>query len=286
MQRALGWCACTNLHARSLHNSVKSIEQHVLKKVKRGLDRLPKEGPDPAANFKHGWRLAAAAVLERYPVVTPDPHKFEYEYRLGRFIDQQKRARPIPAHLFLTEKDRVEGRTEPVFDDPVADKYRPAPRVTEADRTNDQKSLDRALKERLYFVIRRTGNSPNMQFPQVLASKDDVTMKEFAESALKSVTVPASRPVFHVISYSPASHLEHVYPPSYQQKHDVYGVKIFFYRVMLLSGDVSPTRNCEDYMWARDCELPELLGHEYYASIKPILVGNGPTIHPSDRTEL
>ncbi|CAN8067424.1 unnamed protein product [Agarophyton chilense] len=281
MQRACCWRA-----RRSAHTSVKSIEQHVLKKVRRGLERLPKEGPDPAANFKHGWRLAAAAVLERYPVVTPDPHKFEHQYLLDRFIDRQKRARPIPTDLFLSDKDRVEGRTEPTFEDPVADKYVPAPRVTEADANDDRKSLDRALKERLYFVVRRSKTSPNMQFPQVLASNSDVTMKQFAESALKSVTLPASRPVFHFVSYSPACHLEHVYPLSYQQKHDVYGVKIFFYRAMLLSGDVSQTRNCEDYSWARDCELPEVLGQEYYSAIKPILLGNGPTIHPSDRAQL
>ncbi|PXF43426.1 39S ribosomal protein L46, mitochondrial [Gracilariopsis chorda] len=267
---------------KALPKRLKLLQDHVRKKLKRGVDRLPKDGPDPAAQFKHGWRLATAAVLERYPVITPDLHPFEDKYLLGRILEMQKRARPIPPSFFLSEKDRLGGITEPTFDDPIADRYVPAPRVTDADRTNDHKSLHRALQERLYFVVRRTEKSKNMQFPQVLATKPDVTLRQYAQHALKSVTVPASRPRFHVLSYSPSCHLEHVYPSAYQQQHDVYGVKIFFYRTMLISGDVTELRNCEDYMWARACELPQLLGHEYYTAIKPILLGNGPTIDTSD----
>lgn len=263
---------------RKLHTNPWRIEKDVTKKVKRGIDRLPKEGPDPAARFKHGWRLSAAAVLERYPLITPEPGKFVQDYLLGRFLDAQKRAKAIPSFVFLSERDVLDGKIEPTFEDPIADRYVPAPRVSEADKMNDQKSMDRALSERLYFVIRRTEKSKTMQFPQVLATDDRISLKAYAENGLKSVTLPDSRPKFHVISYAPSCHLEHVYPQKYQEKHDVYGVKIFFYRAMLLTGEVKEIRNCSDYVWARDCELPDLLGEEYYAAIKPILFGNGPTI--------
>ena len=83
--------------------------RNVMKKMKRGIDRLPSEGPDPASKFKNGWQLAAAAVLERFPVVIPEPDPFEAEYLKGRFLDQQKRGRQAPPQWFLSEKDILMG---------------------------------------------------------------------------------------------------------------------------------------------------------------------------------
>lgn len=274
----------TGLHrvsgVRCISSNHRIIERNVLRKIKKGVDRLPSQGPDPAAQFKHGWQLASAAMLERYPVVSPDPHPFIEEYETNRFLDAQKRARPIPPSFFLTEKDIVEGKTEPSFEDKQAELYTPGPRVTEADHRNDTKSLERALPERLYFLIRRSAKSKHMQFPQMLAKDDNVTMMRYAQNALNSVTNPETRPKVHFLSHSPSCHLEHVYSLKYQQKHDVYGVKIFFYRAMLMSGNIQKIRNGVDYAWARDCELRDLLGDESYRAVKPALLGVGPTIRP------
>lgn len=211
-------------------------------------------------------------------MITPDIDAFEKEYNLGRFLDQQKYARPMPSEFFLSERDRVEGKTEPSFEDAQAELYTPAPRVTDADERNDTKSMERALQERLYFVIRKTEKSGHMQFPQMLVGDDGVTMMGHAEMAFKNVTLGNTRPSLHFISYSPGCHLEHVFPKSYQEKHDVYGVKIFFYRAMLLSGVIDEVRNAADFMWARESELGEVFGNEYYQAIKPILFGVGPRI--------
>lgn len=263
---------------RHISNNVRIIKSNLLRKVKKGIDRLPSQGPDPASQFKHGWRLASAAILERYPVITPDIHPFENEYLKDRFLDEQLRCKPIPKEYFLSEREKMEGKTEPSFEDPQAEMYTPAPRVTQADHDNDTKSLERALSERLYFLIKRSKKSQNMQFPQILVKEDNVNLKDYAEKALKSVTLQSSRPRIHFMSYSPACHIEHIYPPKYQQEHDVYGVKIFFYRGCLLNGEINEIRNCEDYVWARESELSQFLGEEYYNGIKPILLGVGPRI--------
>ncbi len=244
--------------------------------MKRGLDRLPSQGPDPAANFKHGWRLAAAAVLERYPVVVPEPDDFEYEYQKGRFMDEQSKQRPAPVEWFLSEKDKLEGRTEPTLDDPRAEMYVPAPRITEADKTNDVHSLERALDQRLYLVVKRSAKSKHWQFPQILATDPDVTMREYTTQALHSVLPPTSRPRVHHIAYTPSCHMEHVFTPAYQEKHDVYGVKIFFYRIMLIKGEVKEVTQAVDYNWATIDELPQLLSPDYHKAVKPILVPVGP----------
>ena len=263
---------------RSISNNPRIIQSSVMRKLKKGVDRLPSQGPDPAAKFKHGWRLASAAVLERYPVITPEQDPFEKEYLEGQFLERQRWQRAMPAKFFLSEKDIAEGRKEPTFENPQADQYVPAPRVTEADRTNDVRSMERALAERLYFLVKKNEKSERMTFPQVLVKDDNVKMMEHAENALKGVTHMATRPQVHFLSFSPACHLEHIYPEKYQQKHDVYGIKIFFYRAMLLNGEITSVRNAADFVWARDCELQEYLGDAYYNAVKPILFGNGPTI--------
>lgn len=267
---------------RTISNRASVVKRNTLRKIKQGIDRLPSQGPDPAASFKNGWKLASAAVVERYPVITPEPDPFEQEYLTGRFVEMQRLARPIPTNLFLTEKDVIAGRTEPSLEDPYTDLYAPAPRRTEADEKQDTKSLERALDERLYFVVKRSDKAQNMQFPQVLASDPETKMMTYAEQAFRSVSLPASRPKVHFISHSPACHLEHVFPVRYQQKHDVYGVKIFFYRAILMSGEIDGIRNGVDYAWARDCELAGLLGEEYHNAIEPILFGTGPTVRTTD----
>lgn len=264
----------------STHLSQKGaiVEHHVRRKIRKGVDRFPSQGADPAAAYRHGWRLASAVMLERYPIVLPEMHPFDAEYVQGRFLDQQLHSRPMPMEAFLTDKDRVEGRTEPNLADPVADQYVPASRVTEADHQNDTRSLDRALAERLYFVTRGAGQSARFRFPQMMVDDDAVTMVKFADRALRAVTKAEKRPRVHFIAPRPASHLEHVFPLAYQQKHDVYGVKIFFYRAMLVKGEISEVRNADDFAWARESELREMVGDEYYKAIEPALLGVGPRI--------
>eukprot|EP00171_Calliarthron_tuberculosum_P017180 IDg17180t1 len=79
--------AATAMHAaaprapsRPISSNPRIIRAQTMRKMKRGLDRLPSQGPDPAASFKHGWRLAAAPVLERYPLILPEMDEFEEEY--------------------------------------------------------------------------------------------------------------------------------------------------------------------------------------------------------------
>lgn len=263
---------------RSISNKASVVRRNVLRKYKRGIDRLPSQGADPSAQFKHGWRLASAAVIERYPVITPEVSDFESDYLLGRFLEQQRCARPVSARLFMSEKDVQQGRSEPDMSDAHADMYEPAGRVTQADRDGDMQSMQRALDERLYFVIRRNAQSKHMQFPQVIATDDAVSMAEYARVAFRSVTTMRSRPKLHMLSHAPACHLQHVFGREYQEKHDVYGLKIFFYRAMVLSGEIDEVRNAEEFVWARESELDALLGEEYFNGVKGILFGVGPRV--------
>lgn len=158
-------------------------------------------------------------------------------------------------------------------DDASAAMYEPGPIRTEADERNDTKSLDRALRERLYFVTKRNAKASKFAFPQTLVTSEDVSMREYAELALQASFPPGEhtlRP--HFISHMPAAHLEHVYGEDFQAKSGFYGLKMFFYRAQLIGGKMGRVA-AADYAWARESELPQLLSGETFRAVDPILLG-------------
>lgn len=170
--------------------------------------------------------------------------------------------------------------------------YNPAPIYTEADRTNNQRSLNRALRERLYFLVKRSPKATFYQFPQSILpiESDDqqqgprITLRVHAERAFRAVLPIVGPddpevPVPYFVSNAPACHLAHKYSDAFQEKTGYYGVKIFYYRAEYLRGhldDTKPLPSGADFVWARESELPELLSAETFEAVKPILVSVTP----------
>ena len=245
------------------------LEHVIKKKMRRGIERFPFEGPDPSKAYTNGWRLASAAVLERYPVIVPEPPAFEASYLRGKFHAQNSWSRPISEEWF---KDQgIEGSDRWKKEDELAKLFIPAERTTQADKDDNRKSLERALDQKLYFIIKRTEKSKHWQFPQQLIENDETKMKETAENALKAVVPIKNRPQWYWWNYTPSCHLEHVYPKWFQEKHDVYGIMILFYRAQLIKGEIEGLRHGSDYLWVTTKELPEYLSAEYYQAIQPFL---------------
>ncbi|XVF80139.1 hypothetical protein PTKIN_Ptkin15bG0046300 [Pterospermum kingtungense] len=95
---------------------------------------------------------------------------------------RQQYRRKYPDEFLDMSKSRVKG-------DYQID-YVPAPRITKADKMNDRKSLQRALR-RLYLLL--CGNShgapsgkPVWHFPEKVYDSEE-TLRKCAESALESV---------------------------------------------------------------------------------------------------
>lgn len=151
--------------------------------------------------------------------------------------------------------------------------YVPAPVETDADKRGDTKSLDRSLRERLYFLTKRSAKSKLFAFPQTLVTSPDVPMREYAELALTSSFPPGSRDMrVHFISHMPATHLQHVYGTEFQEKSGFYGVKMFFYRAQVITGGVGDVA-VADYAWLRESELRESIGSETFQAVRPALFG-------------
>lgn len=90
-----------------------------------------------------------------HQVVTPEPSAWAVEHHKWLSdLDNRKRAEK-PRHWIDTEKEADEVTS--------ARQWQAADRTTDADRSNDTKSLWRCLDQRLYFVIGGNGKLIHIQ---------------------------------------------------------------------------------------------------------------------------
>ncbi|CAN6565622.1 unnamed protein product [Malus baccata var. baccata] len=120
-------------------------------------------------------KIVASVLFERLPVVIPkiDPVVYAYQEFAFRWRQQYRRIYPDE----LLDKSNARGKGDYQID------YVPAPRITEADKTNDKKSLQRALDRRLYLLL--SGNTDGSagksvwHFPEKVYQSEETLRKQF-----------------------------------------------------------------------------------------------------------
>ncbi|CAN6705002.1 unnamed protein product [Malus baccata var. baccata] len=120
-------------------------------------------------------KIVASVLFERLPVVIPkiDPVVYAYQEFAFRWRQQYRRIYPDE----LLDKSNARGKGNYQID------YVPAPRITEADKTNDKKSLQRALDRRLYLLL--YGNTDGSagksvwHFPEKVYQSEETLRKQF-----------------------------------------------------------------------------------------------------------
>lgn len=259
------------------------------------------------------FRFATAAILERTPVVLPEPSAAEARFRELRMLMHNATARELPAEFFA-ERARTGADAESLsplsqagvgVDEEDDTSFKAASRVTEADESDDRRSLRRKLDQRLVLLVRRQmgGARSIWQFPQRIVDEDSMSVpfRELAERALRTVideesarhhrqTQPQQQQRqrrlqlqqqeeeqfqlhAHFVGNAPCAHLRHDYGRKFRDKHGVRGLKVFFYRAVLVRGQVSALRQsmADDWAWVTAAELPEYLPSEYYAAVRNAL---------------
>ncbi|XP_071932685.1 uncharacterized protein [Coffea arabica] len=129
-----------------------------------------------AANTGGDDKIIASVVFERLPVVIPKIDPVVYAFQEFSFRWQQQYRREYP-EKFLKKSD-ARGKGDYQID------YVPSPRVTEADKTNDKKSLERALDRRLYLLLYGTAygspsGKPTWHFPEKVYESEGTLRKRF-----------------------------------------------------------------------------------------------------------
>ncbi|KAK3248496.1 hypothetical protein CYMTET_42039 [Cymbomonas tetramitiformis] len=178
-------------------------------------------------------RILGACVLERNPVITPDPPAWEVEYQEWAAEKRRKKVKELPALFVETKRD--EETSEDLFE--------PAPRTTAADAANDTKSLDRALDKRLYLFVRH--KQGHWHFPHTSHNPGE-TMRQTAERALSEYWAGDGEDAYF-IGNAPSAH----HPFEEDTAGAVPGDTAFFYRASYLADEFDMERSdvAREYQW-------------------------------------
>ncbi|KAJ7951201.1 39S ribosomal protein L46, mitochondrial [Quillaja saponaria] len=193
-------------------------------------------------------KIVASVLFERLPVVIPKIDPVVYAFQEYSIRWQQQYRRKYPSEFL--DKSNARGKGDYHID------YVPAPRITEADKNNDRRSLQRALDRRLYLLL--NGNAygapsdkPVWHFPEKLYESEE-TLRKCAESALKSVLGDLAHTYF--VGNAPMAHM--VSGPS-ENILDSTSFKRFFFKSQVIATNKFRIGKCKDYVWVTKDELME-----------------------------
>jgi len=144
-------------------------------------------------------------------------------------------------------------------------KFQFEPRISEADKTNDIKSLNRKLEDILVLLVeQKLGDKKYLLLPQG-KREDGETMRQTAERVLKATCGENMNVLFY--GNAPCGFYKYKYPAN--KRTDAVGAKVFFYRSVHNSGQVDAKSS--EYEWLNKAELKQKLQDPYYQSVSQFL---------------
>ncbi|KAL5572951.1 hypothetical protein UlMin_022548 [Ulmus minor] len=192
-------------------------------------------------------KVVASVLFERLPVVIPKIDPVVYAFQEFSFRWQQQYRRRYPDELL--DKSNSRGKGDYQID------YIPAPRITEADKKNDKKSLQRALDRRLYLLLfgdsYEAPGKPVWHFPEKVYESEE-TLRKCAESALKHVIGDLSHTYF--VGNAPMGHM--VVQPT-EDRPASPSFKRFFFKSQVIATNKFNIGTCEDFVWVTKDEILE-----------------------------
>ncbi|KAK2995834.1 hypothetical protein RJ640_006173 [Escallonia rubra] len=227
----------------------------------------------PARGFctSNSDKIVASVLFERLPVVIPkiDPVIYAFQEFSFRWGQQFRREYP---DQFLKKSDTrfklqmpstivarhmfCRGTGSYQID------YVPAPRITEADKTDDKRSLQRALDRRLYLLLYGTtygdpSGEPVWHFPEK-AYESEETLRKCAETALESVIGDLSHTYF--VGNAPMGHMQ------------LPVCKRFFFKSQVIAANSFKVGKCKDFAWVTKDELLERFPEQAAEFLKKMII--------------
>mmetsp|Transcript_7409 Transcript_7409/g.12462 ORF Transcript_7409/g.12462 Transcript_7409/m.12462 type:complete len:282 (+) Transcript_7409:98-943(+) len=278
ISRNLGRAQSSTFARRSFAKEATKSRQHRLRPLTRD-DRpiiqkhrkLNDEHEQLAEAMGLPFRVIGATVLHRYPMVSPDPPQWEVDYeKMKDKIENLNRA-AFKEEVRGTKADIIPDEN-PSFEEIMSTlPFTPAPRETEADRTNDRSTINRKLTESLFLVVKRNRKDNAWQFPQGKWLEGE-TMRETSERIIDRSVGEVRR---WFVSNAPIGHVCYAYPKEMQQQRKQYGAKVFFYRAQLIEGNMKlETRLYTDMAWISRDEVGEYFNEdmaEYMRELLPLV---------------
>ncbi|XP_059168625.1 large ribosomal subunit protein mL46-like [Physella acuta] len=218
--------------------------------------------------------LIGAVCVERPPILTARKSRLEQTFQ-NLLNEKELESSYLSDHeiRLLKERENLK-KNEPV--DSANDKetetaldledkweaelkaFTPAARETEADRTNNRKSLERKLDTTLYLLVKqKIEGKDHWVLPQAYW-KEGETMRQTAERALNSVCGEVK-----------ATFLGNA-PCAFDYHNPA---KIFFFKAWYREGSVAVNKDlASDYLWVSQNELKEYCFPSYNKGLKKFIV--------------
>ncbi|KAF1489641.1 39S ribosomal protein L46, mitochondrial, partial [Eudyptula minor novaehollandiae] len=235
------------------------------------------------------WRLFGAMCLLRPPRITQPLEKEEEEIAalMGQ-IELEKSHYSDHEIRKLEEEEQLRRRKESMYDDDEAPgktvimaqdledkweqkllRFEAAPRITDADKSNNRTSLDRKLDSNLMLLVKqKIGNQELWLLPQVEWQPGE-TLRSTAERAMAMFL--GDHIQAKILGNAPYGIYKYKFPRAIRTEHNV-GAKVFFFKAFLQSSDLSQAELKEDYLWVTKDELGDYLKSEYLKKVNRFLL--------------
>ncbi|KAI8958960.1 39S mitochondrial ribosomal protein L46-domain-containing protein [Daldinia sp. FL1419] len=213
--------------------------------------------------FEERGRIAAKELGRYY---AQGRNAWNDELLVGSTLSNEERIRQI---LLKDAENRVTEDGEKADPDEVLPVEQPMDRITEADKTNDVRRLDRKLDRTLYLLVQ--GTDGKWQFP----SEDVPTDEHLHETAARALEYAAGVNMnTWIVGRVPVAHL--VKQPEFDADSSLKqrGEKVFFLKGRIMAGQADLKGNklgLQDFNWLTKEELKEKLPDEYFHSVRNMM---------------
>ncbi|KAF7241595.1 39S ribosomal protein L46, mitochondrial [Varanus komodoensis] len=233
------------------------------------------------------WRLLGALCLQRPPRLTQAMSSEEEEMaELLRQIEIEKSLYSDHELHCLAEEERLQRRKDNYDDDDDSGKeivltqdleekweqnfqmFTPAPRITDADKSNDQTSLNRKLDQNLLLLVKEKICDQDIWLLPQTEWKDGETLRATAERTL--VTLSGTNAEASFLGNAPCGFYKYKLPRAARTEGTI-GVKVFFFKALLKSNRLPLLRD-KDYVWVSKGELGDYLKPEYHSQVARFLM--------------
>ncbi|KAI1433932.1 39S mitochondrial ribosomal protein L46-domain-containing protein [Xylaria sp. CBS 124048] len=217
------------------------------------------------------WRIKfeergniAAKELGRY--YAQGRNSWNDELLVGSTLSNEERIRDI---LLKDAELRVTEDGEKAPPEEIVPVERPMDRITEADKNNDVRRLDRQLDRTLYLVVQ--GGDGQWKFP----TRDLSTEENLHEAAAKVMTDAAGVNMnTWMVGRVPVAHM--VIEPQFNEDKSLKlrGEKIFFLKARIMAGQADLTNNklgLKDFNWLTREEIKVKLHSDYVHAIRNMM---------------
>ncbi|XP_055969826.1 large ribosomal subunit protein mL46 [Sorex fumeus] len=246
--------------------------------------------PARAGLLRAPWRLWGALCLQRPPRVsrplTPLQEEVaallqQVEVERSRYSDHELRAREEARRLERKreeppEDEDADGERDILLAQDLEDaweqqflRFRPGARTTDADKKNDRTSLQRKLDRNLVLLVKeKLGDQEVWVLPHAEWQPGE-TLRGTAERVLGSLAENKVEAKF--LGNAPCGHYKFKLPQAVRSEKNV-GGRVFFFKALLLSGQVALAGAQRPHVWVCKEELGDYLKPKYLAQVQRFLL--------------